>query len=71
MSRNYKVHESVICEPGELRDWEFRNCSITEILLEEKGPGVFTRIGDWEHILDALDTLYTKERLENSTGQSL
>jgi hypothetical protein len=37
--------------------------------LEEKGPGVFPRIGDWEHILDALDTFYTKEQLENSTGQ--
>jgi hypothetical protein len=45
--------------------WEVRNCSITEIVLGEKEPGEFVRIGDWEHLAKYV---YTKERLENSTG---
>ena len=53
----------------EIRDNEVRNCSITEIMLGEKGPGEFVRMGDWDHIMGSFTELY-QERLENSTGSA-
>ena len=66
IGQNYKLHESIMTDKPDL--WEVRNCSITEIVLEEKGPGEFVRMGDWEHVAKYAMNEYAKERLENSTG---
>jgi broad specificity phosphatase PhoE len=67
MSMNYRIHESLKEREEQKNDfWEVRNCSITEVLLGDKGPGEFIRMGDWDHILDALT--HAKDRLANSTG---
>jgi len=71
MAQNYGIHDSLMCGPGERYDFEVRNCSISEIVLEERGPGEFIKLGSWDHIMQALDTLDTKDRLKNSTGESL
>jgi broad specificity phosphatase PhoE len=60
LSHNYRVHESI-----KYTRWEVPNCSISEIILGEKGPGEFIRFGDWHHLRKALDS---QDRLENSTG---
>lgn len=65
-SMNYRIHDSLL-KNGELRDKEVRNCSITEIVLAEKGPGEFIRMGDWDHIMASFTQLY-EDRLEDSTG---
>jgi hypothetical protein len=45
-----------------------RNCSITEIVIVgERGPGEFVRMGDWDHVMETFTEMY-QERLENSTG---
>ena len=64
MARNYRIHDSVDTQKG----FEVRNCSITEVVLGENGPGEFVRMGDWDHILEELDSEYATKRLENSTG---
>jgi hypothetical protein len=69
MAHNYRIHDSLRCAPGQTRDFEVRNCSISEILLEEKGPGEFIKMGDWDHIIQALDSFDISERLKNSTGE--
>ena len=70
MGMNYGMHESLKERVEEESDfWEVRNCSITEVLLGDKGPGEFIRMGDWDHVLDAFtEAQYTKDQLENSTG---
>jgi broad specificity phosphatase PhoE len=66
MGLNYRFHESLVKETNDF--WEVRNCSITEIVFGDKGPGEFTRMGDWQHILQYAISEYTKKQLENSTG---
>ena len=63
MSRNYKVVPSINTS-------EVRNCSITEIVIGERGPGEFVRMGNWQHIIKEmeLNTPCSPERLESSTG---
>lgn len=64
IARNYAIHDSLDKE----KRFEVRNCSITEVVLGENGPGQFIRMGDWDHILEYLDSEYASQRLENSTG---
>jgi broad specificity phosphatase PhoE len=59
---NYRVHESITNN-----QWEVPNCSISEIVLGEKGPGEFIRFGDWDH-LDQGSGSHSIDRLANSTG---
>jgi hypothetical protein len=54
-------------EPGQIRDFEVRNCSISEIILEERGPGEFIKMGDWSHIIQAYEE-DTNDCLEDSTA---
>jgi len=63
----YLIHENLDSFGDGI--WEVRNCSITEIVLRERGPGQFIRMGDWEHIWKAAELDDTKDRLENSTGE--
>jgi broad specificity phosphatase PhoE len=66
---NYRVHESLKEQQEERDFWEVRNCSITEVVIGEKGPGEFIRMGDWDHILDLYTgAQFARDRLENSTG---
>lgn len=53
--------------PGRIREYEVRNCSISEIILKERGPGEFIRMGDWSHIIQA-DEEDTNDCLEDSTA---
>jgi len=69
MGLNYRFHGSLLKQTNDF--WEVRNCSITEIVLGNKGPGEFIRMGDWEHILQYAISEYTEEKLENSTGEAL
>ena len=62
----YRIHSSLTSQAEDF--WEVRNCSITEVHLGDRGPGEFVRMGDWDHVLDSLNSMYTRERLENSTG---
>ena len=65
--KNYRIDESLIrAKQDDL--FEVRNCSITEIVLGDKGPGEFVRMGDWEHIIQYVTEENSKGRLENSTG---
>ena len=61
LKSNYTLNDSLKASSADC--WEVRNCSITEIsLVGERGPGVFVRIGVYEHLLNQT------EELENSTG---
>jgi len=67
MGHDYSIHESFIGDSKEARNYEVKNCSITEITLGEGGPGKFMRIGDADHVVGALGSMYSKQ-LENSIG---
>jgi len=61
LKSNYTLDDSLVASAADC--WEVRNCSITEIrLVGENGPGMFVRMGVYDHLLDQ-----TAE-LENSTG---
>ena len=62
LSHNYRIHESI-----KDTQWEVPNCSISEVMLGEKGPGEFIRFGDWDHLHEKA-SIYSLNRLENSTG---
>jgi broad specificity phosphatase PhoE len=69
LGKNYTIHDSLRCEAGERQKWEVYNCSITEITLDEEGPGEFITIGYVDHILNAERKRYDEQRLESSTGE--
>ena len=67
MGRDYHIHELWRDKSKQLRNYEVRNCSITEITLGNNGPGKFIRVGDADHVAGALGSMYSRH-LENSTG---
>jgi len=63
----YYIDESLVGNSGEPGNYEVKNCSITEIILGESGPGKFIRIGDADHVVGALGSMYSQQ-LKNSIG---
>lgn len=62
------MHHTLKHSSGRLRSSEVRNCSITEIVIPESGPGEFVRMGEWRHLMNAYGLEDTQAELPNSTG---
>ena len=68
LGRGYTVHHTLKHSSGRIRSSEVRNCSITEIVIPESGPGEFVRMGEWRHLASAYGLEDTQAELPNSTG---